>query len=80
MCNNKVIQYVPKGYGYKEVTMKCGSTSIHGTPLYCDECEKRYEKQYPQGYRNVPGDICKHGHYVGDAYGPDYMCPICEGE
>ena len=21
---------------------------------------------------------CKHGTYVGDPYGPDYMCGMCE--
>jgi hypothetical protein len=78
MCENKVSVYVPRGYGYKEVKMSCGSTGPHGELLLCDSCEKKYEKQYPQGWRNVPGDVCKHGTYVGDAYGPDYMCGRCE--
>lgn len=21
---------------------------------------------------------CKHGTFIGDPYGPDYMCPLCE--
>lgn len=79
MCTNLVTQYVPKGYGYKEISMKCGSTSIHGVAIYCQKCEETYKERYPQGYRNVPGDICKHGCYVGDAFGPDYLCPECEG-
>lgn len=39
MCNNKVLQTVPKGpYDAKVIELPCGSTSIYGTPLYCDEC------------------------------------------
>ena len=77
-CKNRVDQWVPSGWHGKNVSMPCGSTSIHGTPLYCDSCLERQEKQYPQGWRDVPGDLCKHGNYVGDAHGPDYMCGECE--
>jgi hypothetical protein len=77
-CKNKVMQYVPRGYGYREVESTCGNTSYNGERLMCDECRAKYEKLYPQGWRNVPGDVCKHGCYVGDAYGADYMCPLCE--
>jgi len=24
-------------------------------------------------------DYCKHGVYIGDRYGPDYLCGRCEG-
>ena len=78
-CSNKVSQFVPRGYSYKEIFTKCGSTGIHGEQLLCDECLSEAEKQYPQGWRDVPGDICEHGNYIGDAGGPDYLCPICEG-
>jgi hypothetical protein len=77
-CEGKVIQMVPRGYGYKEITLPCGSTGIHGEQLQCDACLDRMEKQYPQGWRDVPGDVCKHGTYVGDAGGPDYLCGACE--
>jgi hypothetical protein len=77
-CKNKVTQTIPRGYGYKEVLSRCGSTGIHGEQLICDECEERLKKQYPQGWRNTPGDICKHGTYVGDYCGPDYICGKCE--
>ncbi len=73
-----VIQYVPRGYGYKECLSVCGSTGIHGQQLVCDECEKKLSKQYPQGWRECPGDLCPHGNYVGDAGGPDYICGQCE--
>lgn len=78
-CKNTVSQFIPKGFDYKEVELPCGSTSIQGGVLLCDGCEHVLEKAYLQGWRNHPGDICEHGHYVGDPCGPDYMCPICEG-
>ena len=37
-CQNKVIQFVPHGFAHREVEMQCGSTSIHGNALWCDEC------------------------------------------
>ena len=40
--------------------------------------EKKLEKQYPQGWRYYPGDICKHGTYVGGDY--DCACARCELE
>ena len=78
MCENKVSQYVEHGYGYKEIQLPCGSTGIYGQHLLCYECIKKAEKDHPQGWRDVPGDICEHGTYVGDAGGPDYICGKCE--
>lgn len=77
-CKGKVIQMVPRCYGYREIESSCGSTGIHGEQLQCDDCLKKLDRQYPQGWRHVPGDICKHGTYVGDAGGPDYLCGACE--
>ena len=79
-CKNKVNQYVEKGFGLKEIKMNCGATGIHGNTLLCLECENKLGEQYPQGWRHSPGDICKHGNYVGDACGPDYICGQCEDE
>ncbi len=79
-CPNKVSQFVPKGYGYKEIWLPCGSTDIHGGQLICESCETRMKKQYPKGWRHTPGDICKHGTYVGDAGRPDSPCAQCESE
>lgn len=42
-CNNKVSQFVPKGYGYKEHKSPCGSTGIHGEQLICEECSNNSE-------------------------------------
>ena len=38
-CQNKVPQYIPRGYSYKEVWSPCGATGIHGEWLICEECE-----------------------------------------
>ena len=80
MCENMVAIYVPRGYGMKRVESKCGNTGAYGEILLCSFCEEKYVKQYPQGWRDVPGDICKHRNYVGNAYGPDHICGECEDE
>jgi len=80
VCKNKVMQCVPNRYGYKMVKSSCGCTGINGELLLCDSCIEKAEKEFPQGWRNVPGDICKHGNYVGNCYGPDYICRKCEDE
>ena len=65
MCKNMVEQAVPCGYGYKVVTMRCGSTSIHGDELRCDSCESKGRPWY----------ICRHGNDVSE-----YDCGACELE
>lgn len=77
-CKKLFPTFVPKGFGYKEVQVKCGTTSYDGGINICPDCEEAIEKQYPQGWRETPGDVCKHGTYIGDAYGPDYLCGKCE--
>ena len=77
-CENLVSQFVPRGYAYREVKLRCGSTSVHGTTLLCEACHKKHYRQHPQGWRDTPGDVCKHGTYVGDAGGHDYLCGACE--
>jgi hypothetical protein len=77
-CGKRMTQMVPTQYHYKEVPAKCGQTSIHGSQLLCNDCKRRLEQRYPQGWVNTPGDLCKHGNYVGDAGGPDYICDLCE--
>jgi len=78
VCKNSVTQFVERGFGYKEIKSRCGTTGVHGQQLMCDECIDKYNKMYPQGWRDTPGDVCEHGTYVGDAYGPDYFCGQCE--
>jgi len=77
-CENLVSQWVPRGYDYREIKTRCGSTGIHGQELLCEECQERLAREYPQGWRDTPGDVCPHGTYVGDAGGPDYLCGACE--
>lgn len=79
-CTNKVTSFVPRGYGYKEISLPCGSTSSTGGVNLCSDCLDKLEARYPQGWRYTPGDTCKHGTYVGDAGGPDYLCGLCESE
>ena len=39
MCENTVVKYVPRGYDYREVEYRCGSTGINGNPVWCPTCE-----------------------------------------
>jgi len=78
-CHNKVSQFIPRGFFYKEIFTPCGSTSIQGDTLLCEECEFKCLEQYPQGWREHPGDLCRHGTYVGDRRG-DYVCAACEAD
>lgn len=75
-CPNKVEVYIERKDKFIEIS--CGSTNPQGELALCDSCIAKYEKMYPQGWRHTPGDLCKHGNYVGDSYGPDYMCELCE--
>ena len=77
-CKKLFKTYIPSGYASKEITVKCGTPSYDGGINMCIECEEKLNKQFPQGWRETPGDICKHGNYVGDQYGPDYICGQCE--
>jgi hypothetical protein len=40
MCENTVTYHVPKGYDYKEVFGKCGSTGYDGNRLICQGCSE----------------------------------------
>jgi hypothetical protein len=55
----------------------CGRIE-YGATLLCDMHQAQYERQYPQGWRYYPGDVCRHGMYVGGC-GVDLMCGACEG-
>lgn len=39
-CGRKMQEYVARGYGYKEITVRCGSTSPTGYPWECEKCRK----------------------------------------
>ena len=38
MCDNKVSYYVPKGYDYREIFIKCGLTDPYGNRAICEDC------------------------------------------
>jgi len=43
-CNNQVTFYIPRGYDYREVNVKCGNTAPDGSRALCDDCPKdKYE-------------------------------------
>jgi hypothetical protein len=42
-CGKLIKAYVPKGFDYKEIDVKCGSTSPDGNPYLCPTCEKEHE-------------------------------------
>ncbi len=50
----------------------------NGTEL-CDACEAAFKRQYPQGWKYYPGDVCRHRKYVGGS-GIDWICQACEDE
>jgi len=80
-CATMVTQYISTGtMEWREIELPCGSTGVDCERLMCVERVTKADKIYPQGWRKSPGDTCKHGTYVGDAYGPDYMCHVCELE
>ena len=41
MCQNTVSQTVPTRYSAKVVYLRCGSTGIDGSPLYCEACQRQ---------------------------------------
>ena len=38
--------------------------------------EATLKKRFPLGWKYYPGDVCRHGIYVGGGY--DCACPACE--
>jgi hypothetical protein len=64
MCDNKVEQVVPKGpFDSKIIEMTCGSTSIWGTPLYCDECLKAGAEVKPAWQYEDSGELDSDPYY-----------------
>ena len=84
---DKHIAYMDSRYRYtddndvdvftEEYPVYCGSTDSHGGTVMCAECEAQAKKDYPQGWKYYPGDVCVHGVYTGGC-GIDWMCQLCE--
>ena len=60
----------------EEVAVYCGDWR-EGARVLCDKHYAEEAKRYPQGWRHYPGDVCKHGMYVGGC-GIDWICQLCE--
>ena len=41
-CKKEMTEYVARGYDYREITVKCGSTSPYGGPWLCEKCERKH--------------------------------------
>ena len=65
MCNNTMEVYVPHGWDYKEVTVKCGNTNTQGGTYQCPSCEEE----------GPPWWMCPHGKDVSER-----QCDRCEME
>lgn len=73
-CENRVEYYVPKGYDYKALDYKCGSTGIDGQPVMCKICQDKIAS----GKMSKPGH-CKHGTpLMDDTDSYDITCTYCE--
>lgn len=60
------------------VLIKCGEYD-RGRQRFCPRCLRILKLEYPQGWSYYPGDVCRHGKYVGGC-GSDIMCGRCESE
>jgi hypothetical protein len=58
MCENTVTYFIPKGYDYKEIFGKCGSTGYDGNRLICYDCERDPRKmaEIERQERNIAED------------------------
>jgi hypothetical protein len=61
---------------YRDAFVPCGNW-YGGEQQLCEKCVRRAEREYPQGWRYYPGDVCRHGVYTG-GIGVDRMCGRCE--
>ncbi len=82
MCENRVIAGYQQFNGKLEpVEVQCGDLLPFGfggvRVVLCSACDEQARKQYPQGWRISPGDLCVHGRYH-DPAGRDCACPYCE--
>ena len=55
MCDNQVTFFVPRGYGHREVEIKCGDTDPWGDRTICRHCRTD---------RNRMGEIRRHEENV----------------
>ena len=60
-CTNKVFQYVPCGYDYREVESDCGTTGIYGELLLCESCEHTRERR--EANSKADNEWCKSARW-----------------
>lgn len=41
-CSTPLNVFIPRGFDYKEIKVKCGNTSPNGEPWLCQDCERIY--------------------------------------
>lgn len=58
-----------------------------GALVMFPRCEKHYDEYFERAEAREAREMeyqeslyCKHGTYIGDAWGPDYLCGACESE
>ena len=68
MCDNTVVYWVDKGYDYKEIFGKCGSTGYDGNRLICQPCSEdpRIMADIERHEANIAAD------YAALGYDPNY--------
>lgn len=68
-CENKVSQtyYRDGEFMPRTIELRCGSTSVHGTTLVCESCEREHHDGWP--------DRCRHGVLLTEY---DCDCIACE--
>ena len=60
-CNKKMQVSVARGYTYREIIVRCGNTSPHGTPWLCEACERRHART----------DWRREAELAGETWGPE---------
>lgn len=61
-CGKEMQEFVERGYHYKEITVRCGNTSPHGSPWLCEKCEKK----------NAGRDWRREAELNGEQWDEDY--------
>ena len=56
---------------------KCGSMKEFNIIVLCVSCIDKFYDMYPLGWRDTPGDSCKHGVYTGRGGNRAAVCDDC---
>lgn len=60
-CKKKIEVFIPRGYTYKEITVRCGSTSPSGNPFLCNDCQEK----------NANRDWRREAEMAGETWDPE---------